>query len=74
MTAALVLALAGIWLSRGTVRAGIVLMLGVGLLLVVFPALLGGYAARYTVPAGGPMVAAGVLGAWAIARKREQFP
>jgi 4-amino-4-deoxy-L-arabinose transferase-like glycosyltransferase len=73
MTAALLLGAAGLWLTEGRVRAGIALLLGMGLLLVVFPALIGGYAARYLVPAGGPMIAAGALGAWAVARRREQL-
>lgn len=59
-----VLALIGLMLARGRNRAGLALLLGMGLLLLIVPSATAIYSARYAVPASGPMVAAGAIGLW----------
>jgi hypothetical protein len=58
----------GLWLSSGRVRAGLALLLGVSLLLLVIPSVTATYNARYAIPIGGPMLGAGALGAWIVFR------
>jgi hypothetical protein len=69
MLQAMILAAFGIWFARGRVRAGLVLLLGAGLLLLVVSAAVVGYNARYAIPAGGPLTAAGAVGLWVIVRR-----
>jgi 4-amino-4-deoxy-L-arabinose transferase-like glycosyltransferase len=64
MILAVALAAAGIWLARGRVRAGLVLLLGAALLLLIIPSAIGTYNARYAIPMGGPVIAAGAIGLW----------
>jgi 4-amino-4-deoxy-L-arabinose transferase-like glycosyltransferase len=64
MIFAVALAATGIWLSRGRVRAGLVLLLGAALLLLIIPSAIGTYNARYAIPMGGPLIAAGAIGLW----------
>ncbi|MFL5870305.1 MAG: ArnT family glycosyltransferase [Solirubrobacterales bacterium] len=73
MLIATVLAGAGIWLApdRRT-RAGIALLLGVSLLAIFIPPLTINYGARYAIPIGGPIIAAGALGLWVVLRRRAQ--
>jgi len=63
------LAAFGIWFAAGRVRAGIALLLGAGLLLLVISAAVVGYNARYAIPAGGPLVASGAIGLWVILQR-----
>jgi 4-amino-4-deoxy-L-arabinose transferase-like glycosyltransferase len=65
---ATILGAAGIWLSRGRVRASLALLLGAGLLLLIIPSATASWNARYAVPADGPLVAAGAVGVWVIFR------
>lgn len=69
MLQCVILAGLGIWLSSGRVRAGLILLLGASLLLLVIPAVTATYNARYAVPIGGPIMAAGALGAWVVFRR-----
>jgi len=64
MLQALILGALGIWLGSGRVRAALVLLLGTSLILLVFPAAIGTYNVRYTIPIGGPLIGAGVIGLW----------
>jgi hypothetical protein len=64
MLQALLLAGIGAWFASGRVRAAIVLLAGVSLLLLVIPSAIGTYNVRYAVPIAGPLVGAGMLGAW----------
>jgi len=59
----------GIWFSRGRVRAGLVLLLGTAMLLIVIPSATASFNARYAIPADGPFVAAGAIGLWAVVRR-----
>jgi hypothetical protein len=54
----------GIWLSAGRVRAALVLLFGASLALLVVPSALATYNARYAMPIGGPLAAAGAIGLW----------
>jgi Dolichyl-phosphate-mannose-protein mannosyltransferase len=69
MLQAVILAAFGIWFARGRARAGLVLLLGAGLLLLVVSAAVVGYNVRYAIPAGGPLIAAGAVGLWVILRR-----
>jgi hypothetical protein len=64
MFQAAVLAVLGIWLAAGRVRAALVLLLGVSLVLLVVPSAVATYNARYAIPIGGPLAAAGAIGLW----------
>jgi 4-amino-4-deoxy-L-arabinose transferase-like glycosyltransferase len=57
------LGLAGLVASRGTVRATIALLLGAGILLLAIPAATAVFNPRYAVPAAGLLAAAAALGA-----------
>jgi hypothetical protein len=69
MLQAVILAGFGIWFARGRVRAGLILLVGAGLLLLLVSAAVVGYNARFAIPAGGPLIAAGVVGLWVILRR-----
>ena len=62
----LALCLAGPWLLRGRARAGVVLFAVTALVLLFFPILTAGYDYRYTIPAFGPLLAAGALASWGL--------
>jgi hypothetical protein len=66
LLAAVLAASGGIVVATGRVRAGIALLLGAGLLLLVVPSATASYSARYAIPADGPLIAAGAIGAWAL--------
>lgn len=66
MLAALIAGIAGIVFARGRVRAVLILILGAGLLLLVIPSATANYNVRYGIPAGGPIVLGGALGAWVV--------
>lgn len=63
---ALLLGFAGLALTRGPLRATLVLLLGLSLLTMVIPAATALYSARYAIPVDGPLIAAGCLGLWLI--------
>jgi hypothetical protein len=63
MMAALIAGAIGVALAKGRQRAGLVLLLGAALLLFVIPSATASYSARYAIPAAGPLIAAGALGA-----------
>lgn len=67
MLAALILALAGVFLTRGAARAILVLLLAAALGLLATPVLAAIAGARYSVPAAGPLLGAGAIGAWVLA-------
>ena len=69
MLLALLLAFAGIWLGRGRVRAGLVLMLGFFLISLLVPPATSIWSARYAIPVQGIIVAAGAIGAWVVAQR-----
>ena len=72
LLAAMLLGIAGIVLTRGRVRAVLILLCGAGLLLFVVPSATANYNARYAIPSGGPIVLAGAIGAWVLlGRLRE---
>jgi hypothetical protein len=71
LVALLALAVAGALAGRGRARAPAAVLALVGLTLLAAPALTGLYNARYAVPAAGPLVAAGALGASALATRRR---
>jgi hypothetical protein len=66
MLAAMLLGVAGIVVARGRVRAVLVLVCGMALLLVLIPSATANYNVRYVIPAGGPIVLGGAIGAWAV--------
>jgi len=73
MLGLLALCLAGPWLVVGRARAGMVLFAATSLTLLFFPIFTSGYDYRYTIPAFGPLLAAGALAAWGlVARVRAR--
>ncbi len=66
MLAAMLAGIAGIVLARGRVRAVLILLCGGVLLLLVIPSATANYNVRYGIPAGGPTMLAGAIGAWVI--------
>jgi len=66
MVILLVLCLAGPWLVVGPARAGTTLFAVTALVLLFFPILTTGYDYRYTIPASGPLLAAGALATWGL--------
>jgi hypothetical protein len=62
----LALCLAGPWLVRGEARSGTALFALTSLALLFVPILTSGYDYRYVIPAFGPLLAAGALGAWGL--------
>jgi hypothetical protein len=69
MAILLALCLVGPWVLSGRPRAGMLLFAVTALALLFFPILANGYDYRYTIPAFGPLVAAGALAAWGLAVK-----
>ena len=64
----LVVGIVGVSMAQGRVRWGLILLLVVAVELVLMPTLT--HATwRYAVPAVGPIVAAGTVGAWLLARR-----
>jgi hypothetical protein len=66
MLQALVLGALGIWFGSGRVRWALVLLLGTSLVLLAIPSAIGTYNARYAIPLGGPLLAAGATGLWVL--------
>jgi hypothetical protein len=62
----LALCLAGPWLTVGRARGGTTLFALTALVLLFLPIVIKGYDYRYTVPAFGPLFAAGALAAWGL--------
>ena len=60
----MLLGLIAIPLAAGALRWGVVLLLGSSLGLMVVAPATAIWSARYAVPASGPIVAAGAIGAW----------
>jgi Dolichyl-phosphate-mannose-protein mannosyltransferase len=67
MMVALIAALGGAIFARGRQRSVLLLLIGGALLLLLVPSATASWNARYAVPAGGPLIAAGALGAWLLA-------
>jgi hypothetical protein len=65
---AVALSVLGIWWSSGRIRAGIVLLLGAGFLLLLIPSMTVTYVERYAVPSSGPLIGAGAMGLWVVIR------
>ena len=74
MLLALLFAFAGIWLGRGRVRAGIVLMLGFFAISLLAPPATSIWSVRYAIPVGGVILAAGAIGAWLVAQRLAGGP
>ena len=74
MAILLALCLAGPWLLRARARAGMVLFAATALVLLFFPILTTGYDYRYTIPAFGPLLAAGALASWGLVVKITRRP
>jgi 4-amino-4-deoxy-L-arabinose transferase-like glycosyltransferase len=73
MLQAVALAGFGIWLARGRVRAGLVLLLGGPLVALLIASATVSYNARYVIPLEGPLIASGAVGLWVIVdRLRER--
>jgi hypothetical protein len=75
MHALTALSIAALVLSRGRLRRGLVLLLGVSLLLLVIPPATAIWSARYAVPVSGSLVGAAAVGAWLLFerfRRREE--
>jgi hypothetical protein len=69
---AAILGLVGGWIAGGRVRAGLALLVGAGLLLLVVPSAILEYNVRFVVPASAPLVAAGGIGLWVILGRLKQ--
>jgi hypothetical protein len=73
MLEAVALAGIGIWLARGRVRAGLVLLLGGPLVALAIASATVSYNARYVIPLEGLLIASGAVGLWLIVdRLRER--
>jgi Dolichyl-phosphate-mannose-protein mannosyltransferase len=66
MLVATLLGAIGVVLARGRLRAGLLLLLGTALLLLAVPTAVSVYSARYSIPAAGPLIAAGAIGLWLV--------
>jgi uncharacterized membrane protein (UPF0136 family) len=73
MGIALIAGVIGMVLGNRRQRWGLVLLLGASLALLVLPSATTSYNARYAIPIGGPLIAAGALGAWLLIRRLAQF-
>jgi hypothetical protein len=62
------LCLVGPWMLRGRARAGMILFAATALMLLLLPVVSKSYDYRFVVPAFAPLVAAGALAAWGLAR------
>lgn len=69
MLQALLLSIGGIWVGRGRQRAGVVLLIGAGFLLLLIPSITATYNARYAVPVGGLYIGAGALSLWLLLQR-----
>jgi hypothetical protein len=65
----LALCVAGPRLLTGRARSGMILFAASALTLLFFPIFTKGYDYRFVIPAFAPLVAAGALGAWGLARR-----
>jgi hypothetical protein len=70
----LMLCLIGPWVLVGRARSGMVLFGATALALIFFPILVTGYEYRYTIPAFGPLLAAGALAAWGLVVRIKTTP
>ena len=61
---AILLAVAGLILGRGRARAGVALLLGTSLVLLLAPPATAIWSSRYAVPVSGPLVASATIGTW----------
>ena len=61
---AILLAVAGLILGRGRARAGVALLLGTSLVLLLVPPATAIWSSRYAVPVSGPLVASAAIGTW----------
>jgi Dolichyl-phosphate-mannose-protein mannosyltransferase len=68
IVAFLLFALAGLAFAKGIQRRGLILFAATAFVLYVVPAATTEYTARYGIPPAGELVAAGAVGAWAVAR------
>lgn len=69
MLVAVVLALAAMPFADRRLRAAIVLMLGFAAISMLVPPATSIWSARYAIPVGGVVAAAGAIGAWVLARR-----
>jgi Dolichyl-phosphate-mannose-protein mannosyltransferase len=69
----LLLSVAGVFLVRGRVRRGLLLLLGASVLAMLVPVATAIWSARYAIPVTGPLVGAGAIGAWAIATRAAEI-
>lgn len=67
-------AVIGVFLAKGRQRSGLVLLLGTSVLLLVIPPATAIWSSRYAIPAGGPLIAAGLLGLLLIINRRRDRP
>jgi hypothetical protein len=70
---AAILGVAGCALAAARVRAGLALVTGTGLLLLILPAAILEYNVRFVIPATGPIIAGGAIGAWVVARRIAEW-
>jgi hypothetical protein len=61
---AILLAVGGLILGRGRARAGVALLLGTSLVLLLVPPATAIWSSRYAVPVSGPLVASAAIGTW----------
>jgi hypothetical protein len=73
MGIALIAGVIGVALGNRRQRWGLVLLLGASLALLLLPSATASYNARYAIPIGGPLIAAGALGAWLLIRRLAQL-
>jgi hypothetical protein len=73
MGIAVIAGVIGVVLGNRRQRWGIALLLGASLALLVVPSATATYAARYAIPIGGPLIAAGALGAWLLIQRMTQL-
>ena len=66
---AVLLSIGGLFVARGSPRAGIALLFATSFLMLVISVATTIYTARYAIPAQGALVAAGAIGAWQIAQR-----
>jgi hypothetical protein len=69
---AAILGLVGCAFAAGRVRAGLALLVGAGLLLLIVPSAILEYNVRFVVPASGPLVGAGGVGLWVIVGRLQE--
>jgi hypothetical protein len=69
MGTALIAGTIGVALGNRRQRWGLVLLLGASVALLLVPSATASYNARYAIPMGGPLIAAGALGVWLLIRR-----